>query len=200
MSASGHSRRFNYLTATSALPRTTNISPADQRSVIRLVKSKLTSGHPEQARRNNSARYRIAGGARTQWVSGGLRFAKSALRAARPRFAHEVQLALRSPWRADALASTASCPTFVTTRDRPSCRNRTVRNTPVIWVECEAEYFLRGDWTTQISLIWFVKLDFTRMRSEAVRQSGRPLWCRQRIQVGHGSMSEKCPEADIAML
>ena len=71
-----------------------------------------------------------------------------------PAIAHEVQPALRSPWRADALASTASCSTFVTTRDRPSCRNRTTANTPVIWVCCEGEYFLRGDWTTQISLIW----------------------------------------------
>jgi len=29
-------------------------------------------------------------------------------------------------WRADALAPTTSRPAFVTTRDRPSCRNRTV--------------------------------------------------------------------------
>jgi len=162
--AAGHSSRNRPTIIDFAITR------ADQRSVIRLFKSKLTSGHPEQARRNNSARYRIAGGARTQRVNGGLRSANP-------------------PYR---LASTASCSTFVTTRDRPSCRNRTAGDRPVIWVECEAEYFLRGDWTTQISLIWFGKLGFSRMRSEAVRQSGRPLWCRQRIQVGHGPMSEKC--------
>ena len=95
-----------------------------------------------------------------------------------PAIAHEVQPALRSPWRADALASTASCSTFVTTRDRPSCRNRTAGHRPVIWPRCEAEYFLRGDWTTQISLIWFGKLDFSCMWSEAVRRGGRPLWYR----------------------
>jgi hypothetical protein len=32
----------------------------------------------------------------------------------------------------------------------------------MIWVECEVEYFFRGDWTTQISLIWLVKLGFSR--------------------------------------
>ena len=39
--------------------------------------------------------------------------------------AHEVQPALRYQRRADALASTTSRPAFVTTRDRPSCRNGT---------------------------------------------------------------------------
>ena len=47
------------------------------------------------------------------------------VRPARLPIAHEVQPALRHPWRADALASTTSRPAFVTTRDRPSCRNRT---------------------------------------------------------------------------
>ena len=47
--------------------------------------------------------------------------------------AHEVQPALRPPLRADALASTTSHPAFVTTRDRPSCRNRTGRIRPLIW-------------------------------------------------------------------
>jgi hypothetical protein len=42
-----------------------------------------------------------------------------------PAHRSRVQLALRHPWRADALASTTSRPAFVTTRDRPSCRNRT---------------------------------------------------------------------------
>jgi hypothetical protein len=47
------------------------------------------------------------------------------VRPARLPIAHEVQLVQRPPWRADALASTTSRPAFVTTRDRPSCRNRT---------------------------------------------------------------------------
>jgi hypothetical protein len=47
------------------------------------------------------------------------------VRPARLPIAHEVQPALRHPWRADALASTTSRPAFVTTRDRPSCRNET---------------------------------------------------------------------------
>jgi hypothetical protein len=35
-------------------------------------------------------------------------------------------------------------------------------NKPVIWVACEADYFLREDWTGQISLKWFVKFGYTR--------------------------------------
>jgi hypothetical protein len=66
--------------------------------------------------------------------------------------------------RADALASTASRPAFVTTRDRPSCRNRTTEEKPLIWALCEVEYFLRADWTTQISMIWLAKLVFSRTR------------------------------------
>jgi len=31
----------------------------------------------------------------------------------------------------------------------------------VIWVKCEAEYFFKWDWTTQISLIRFNKLGFS---------------------------------------
>jgi hypothetical protein len=50
-----------------------------------------------------------------------------------PAIAHEVQLALRHQWRADALASTTSHSAFVTTRDRPSCRNRTAEIRPLIW-------------------------------------------------------------------
>jgi len=33
---------------------------------------------------------------------------------------------------------------------------------PVICGNGQANYFLRQDWTTQISLKWFSKLDFTR--------------------------------------
>jgi hypothetical protein len=47
------------------------------------------------------------------------------VRPARQPIAHEVQSAPRHPWRADAFASTTSHSAFVTTRDRPSCRNRT---------------------------------------------------------------------------
>ena len=43
------------------------------------------------------------------------------------------------PWRADALASTTSHPAFVTTRDRPSCRNGTNDLKPLIWGLCEAQ-------------------------------------------------------------
>ena len=55
------------------------------------------------------------------------------------QIAHEVQLALRPPWRADAVASTTSRPAFVTTRDRPSCRNGTAGVKPLIWGFSEAE-------------------------------------------------------------
>ncbi len=41
--------------------------------------------------------------------------------------------------RADALASTTSHPAFVTTRDRPSCRNGTAAVKPLIWALGEAE-------------------------------------------------------------
>jgi hypothetical protein len=62
-----------------------------------------------------------------QRVSGPHGFAVrlNVVRPARLPIAHEVQLALRHPWRADALASITSRPAFVTTRDRPSCRNGT---------------------------------------------------------------------------
>jgi hypothetical protein len=41
--------------------------------------------------------------------------------------------------RADALASTTSHPAFVTTRDRPSCRNGTAAVKPLIWAFGEAK-------------------------------------------------------------
>jgi hypothetical protein len=40
----------------------------------------------------------------------------------------------------------------------------TARVIKLIWGEREAEYFLRRDWTTQISLIRFRKFDFRRKR------------------------------------
>ena len=42
--------------------------------------------------------------------------------------------------RTDALASTTSHPAFVTTRDRPSCRNGTAGVRPLIWGRREAEF------------------------------------------------------------
>ena len=62
------------------------------------------------------------------------------VRLARLSIAHEVQPALRPHLRADALASTTSHPAFVTTRDRPSCRNGTAGVKPLIWGLREAEY------------------------------------------------------------
>ena len=56
-----------------------------------------------------------------------------------PAIAHEVQLALRPPWRADAVASTTSHSAFVTTRDRPSCWNGTAGVRPLIWGRREAK-------------------------------------------------------------
>ena len=76
-----------------------------------------------------------------QRVSGPHGFAVryNVVRPARLQIAHEVQLALRPPWRADALASTTSHPAFVTTRDRPSCRNGTAGVRPLIWGRREAK-------------------------------------------------------------
>jgi hypothetical protein len=45
--------------------------------------------------------------------------------------------------RADAAASTTSHPTFVTTRDRPSCRERTGRAGSADLPDSESEIFLR---------------------------------------------------------
>src|SRR5712692_5135300 len=47
----------------------------------------------------------------------------------------------------DALASTASRPALVTTRDRPSDRNETVMDMHLIWVSRERKYFSQRDWT-----------------------------------------------------
>src|ERR1700682_4949517 len=61
--------------------------------------------------------------------------------------AHEVHLALRLPCAPDALASTASRPALVTTRDRPSCRNETAMDMHLIWVRPETKYFCKEGWT-----------------------------------------------------
>jgi hypothetical protein len=62
-----------------------------------------------------------------------LPYAKASFVLRASQIAHEVQLALRPPWRADAVASTTSHPAFVTTRDRPSCRNGMAGVRPLIW-------------------------------------------------------------------
>jgi hypothetical protein len=49
------------------------------------------------------------------------------------------QPALPSRCAPNAAASTASHPAFVTTRDRPSCRNGTAEDKPLIWGVREAE-------------------------------------------------------------
>jgi hypothetical protein len=77
-----------------------------------------------------------------QRVSGPHGFAvrSNVVRLARLPIAHEVEPALRLHLRADALASTTSHPAFVTTRDRPSCRNGMAGDRPLIWGLGEAEF------------------------------------------------------------
>jgi hypothetical protein len=53
-------------------------------------------------------------------------------------------------------------PTSVTIMSRPPKGNETAGKIAVIWVWREAIYFCKEDWTTQISLIRFTKLDFWR--------------------------------------
>src|SRR5260370_15896571 len=48
-----------------------------------------------------------------------------------------------------ALASTASRPAFVTTRDPPPLWDRTAGDIEVIWVSGGAKYFCKGGWTGQ---------------------------------------------------
>src|ERR1700674_6097122 len=50
----------------------------------------------------------------------------------------------------DALTSTASRPAFVTTRDRPSCRNETAMDMHLIWVRPERKYFCKWGWTAEL--------------------------------------------------
>ena len=51
------------------------------------------------------------------------------------------------------LTSTASRPHVRDDRETPLVRSGTAGVLEVIWVKCEAEYFCKQDWTTQISLI-----------------------------------------------
>jgi hypothetical protein len=64
--------------------------------------------------------------------------------------------------RADAAASTASRLAFVTIAIRPSCRDETAREEPLIWGKWEAQYIYACDWTTQIRLNLLGKLNFAR--------------------------------------
>jgi hypothetical protein len=47
-------------------------------------------------------------------------------------------------------------------REAPLLWDETAIVLEVIWVRREAEYFCKWDWTTQITLIRFNKLDFCR--------------------------------------
>jgi hypothetical protein len=49
-------------------------------------------------------------------------------------------------------------------RDTPLEWDETAGDIEVIWVSSEAVYFCKQDWTTQITLIAFNKLDFWRTR------------------------------------
>jgi hypothetical protein len=48
-------------------------------------------------------------------------------------------------------------------RETPLVWGGTARNQPVIWVACEADYFLSDNWTGQISLICHDKSGFPRI-------------------------------------
>src|SRR6185295_8256628 len=60
----------------------------------------------------------------------------------------------------NAIASTATrTPRIVTTRT-PLFMRRDGAKMELIWGKCEAEYFCRAIWTTQITLNWLVKFVF----------------------------------------
>src|SRR5258708_11894121 len=60
-------------------------------------------------------------------------------------------------------ASTASRPHVRDDRETPLVRSGTAGVLEVIWVKCEAEYFCKWDWTTQITLIRFKKSVFSKL-------------------------------------
>ena len=70
--------------------------------------------------------------------------------------------ALRTLFTPDAAASTTSRLAFVTIAIRPSCRDGTARKQPLIWGDREEVYICKDDWTAQIRLNPFSKLDFTQ--------------------------------------
>jgi hypothetical protein len=55
-------------------------------------------------------------------------------------------------------------PTFVTIAKRPSCKRRTPESVELICPTAQANFFTRGDWTTQITLYRLNKLRFARTR------------------------------------
>ena len=64
----------------------------------------------------------------------------------------------------NAIASTATrTPRIVTTRT-PLFMRRDGVKMELIWGKCEAEYFCRAIWTTQITLNWLVKFVVWRSR------------------------------------
>src|ERR1700738_4431231 len=77
-----------------------------------------------------------ATGVRTTWFCRTLKRRSSCTPVNRSRGSTRPATAIR----ADALASTTSHPAFVTTRDRPSCRNGTAGVKPLIWGLGEAEF------------------------------------------------------------
>jgi hypothetical protein len=84
---------------------------------------------------------------------------------ARRLIAHGPKPALRSISTPDAAASTASRTYVRDDRETPLCVGGMATDIEVIWVGCEAEYFFRDDWTTQITLIQFDKIVFRRRPS-----------------------------------
>jgi hypothetical protein len=63
---------------------------------------------------------------------------------------------------ADAVASTASHPASVTTRDPPLVRDETAELIVLIWGGREGNCFCARDWTGQITSNWLGKLAFWR--------------------------------------
>src|ERR1700693_1329780 len=68
------------------------------------------------------------------------------------------------PCTPDAAASTATRPNVHDDGQRPSDRDGMAEDIQVIWVFGKPEYFFKGDWTGQISLIRLDKLAVTRKR------------------------------------
>jgi hypothetical protein len=64
--------------------------------------------------------------------------------------------------RADAAASTASHPAFVTMANAPLAGKGRGELVELICPTAKAKYFLKEDWTTQISLNLFMKFEFSR--------------------------------------
>jgi hypothetical protein len=83
--------------------------------------------------------------------------------------AHGPKPALRSISTPDAAASTASRTYVRDDRETPLCVGGMAMDIEVIWVNREAEYFCKRDWTTQIGLIRLNKFQFTRNAERLVQ-------------------------------